>query len=291
MDAFTGDEATQKRIRDGEANMQTWRNKVTAAGHAKSGQSENPGFLGPKYSFADQLKSPKEIGVRSDGSVDGITDAVAGINYYTDAIAFGQKTMLNHTDMNPMGIRYFLPTGANCSNGALMWTYIDNVPKGDLLGKRIGQAMQDMGLPGMRGLAPGILEDARDGLNPMPMFQAAIGSGYPKCKLVTKPVGDTNGRVVDPYDSNNVWIKGKVENSGNGPTQTRWVQDTDSAGNPLFMAQTDYENDKKMFYPDGSRIEGFENKAFWENYIDTKTLAGIVFAGLALGLITYARNK
>jgi hypothetical protein len=76
--------------------------------------------------------------------------------------------------------------------------------------------------------------------------------------------------------------------SGNGPTQTRWVQDTDSAGES-FMAQTDYENDKKMFYPDGSRIEGFGNKAFWENY--TKTLAGIVIAGLAFGLITYARNK
>jgi hypothetical protein len=293
MDALIGDEATQQKIRGGEANMQVWRDKVTAAGEPKSGKSENPGFLGPNYAFADQLKTPAEIGVRNDGSVDGIMRAVAGVNYYSDAIGFGEPTMLNkgYNHLSPMGIRYFLPTGATCSNGALMWTYIDNVPKGNLLGKRLSKAMQDMGLPGMKGLAPGVLEDARDALNPMPIFQAAIGSGYPKCKLVTLPVGDMEGRVVDPYDSQNVWIKGKVENTGKGPTQTRWVQDRDAGGNPVFMSQLDYENDKKLYYPDGSHIEGFTSKGIWEEYIDTQTLAGLVFAGLAVGLITFAHYK
>jgi hypothetical protein len=293
MDALLGDEATQKKIRDGEANMQTWRDKVTEAGEAKSGKADSPGFMGPTYSFADEIKTPGEIGVRSDGSVDGIMKAVAGVNYYTDVIGFGESTLINKSvngdNIKPMGLRYFLPTGANCSNGALMWTYIDSVPKGNLLGKRVGQALQDMGLPGMRGLAPGILEDARDALNPMPIFQAAMGTGFPKCKKVTLPVGDMQGNVKSPQDGNNVWIKGKIDYT-NGPTQTRWVQDTDGAGNPLFISQLDYENDKKSFYPDGSPIEGF-GSALWEQYIDTTTLAGLLFGGLALGLITYAHNK
>jgi hypothetical protein len=249
--------------------------------------------MGPTYSFADEIKTPGEIGVRSDGSVDGIMKAVAGVNYYTDVIGFGESTLINKSvngdNIKPMGLRYFLPTGANCSNGALMWTYIDSVPKGNLLGKRVGQALQDMGLPGMRGLAPGILEDARDALNPMPIFQAAMGTGFPKCKKVTLPVGDMQGNVKSPQDGNNVWIKGKIDYT-NGPTQTRWVQDTDGAGNPLFISQLDYENDKKSFYPDGSPIEGF-GSALWEQYIDTTTLAGLLFGGLALGLITYAHNK
>jgi len=292
MDTLFGDEATQQKIRDGEANMQVYQDKVTEAGDAKSGKAESPGFLGPSYSFADELKSPGEIGVRSDGSVNGIMAAVAGVNYYTDVIGFGEATSLNRMqngdNLKPMGIRYFLPTGATCSNGALMWAYIDSVPKGNLMGKRITNAMQQMGLPGMRGLAPGILEDARDALNPMPIFQAAMGTGYPKCKLVSLPVGDLQGNVKSPYDGNE-WIKGKIDYK-NGPTQTRWVQDTDAKGNPLFMSQIDYQNDKKIFYPDGSPIEGFSD-SLWEQYIDTTTLAGVLFAGLALGLITYAHNK
>ena len=291
MDSIFGsDEATQNKIRAGEANLAKYNEKVTAAGEAKSGKADSPGFFGPSYSFSDELKSPKEIGVGDDGSPNGIMKAVAGVGYYSDVIGFGESTginkLVNGNNMSPMGLRYFMPTGATCSNGAQMWTYIDSLPKGDLLGNRVKNVLSDMGLPGMRGLAPGIMEDARDALNPMPMFRAAMGTGYPKCKQVTLPVGDGNGNIKSPYDGQ-VWIKGKVDA---GPVQTKWVQDTDGSGIPLFMDRIDYENAPKTLYPDGTAIEGFGG-AFWEKYIDKEVLAGLLFAGLALSIVTFSVNK
>lgn len=284
---FATDPAIQKKIQDGEANMRKYIDKVAAAGDAKSGKADSPGFFGPAYSFDNEIKSPKEIGVRADSSPGGILDAVSGVNYYSDVIGFGEKTMFNFTDMKPMGIRYFMPTGTTCSNGAQMWEYVDSIPKGNLLGKRVKEALSDMGLPGMRGLAPGILEDARDALNPMPLFRAAMGSGYPKCVQLTMPVGDGYGNVSSPYDGT-VWIKGKIDP---GPVQTKWVQDRDKDGNPLFMPRMEYENEPKKFFPDGSPMEGFSAEMFWEKYIDRKSMAGIMVCGLAIAFLTFSANK
>jgi len=284
---FGGTAAEQARIRQGELTMQVYNEKVTKRGPGKSAEM-NSGFFGPDYSFADELKTPREIGVRSGGDVGAITDAVSAVNYYTDVIGFGQRTGINQTNLSPMGIRFFMSTGSTCSNGATMYEYIDTTPKGNLLGKRIGQAISEMGLPAMKGLAPGVLEDARDALNPMPIFSAAMGTGYPKCRQMTAPVGDMNGNTRSTYDSNNVWIKGEI-NPGN--TQTRWVQDRDAGGNPLFMNMTDYQNDPKEFYPDGTRIEGFQNQSFWEKYIDTHTAATFLFGGLFVAMGVYVAHK
>lgn len=284
---FGGTAAEQARIRQGELNMQVYNDKVTQRGPGKSADMST-GFFGPNYSFADELKTPAEIGVRSGGDVGAITDAVSAVNYYTDVIGFGQRTGINQTDLNPMGVRYFMSTGSTCSNGATMFEYIDTTPKGNLLGKRIGKAISDMGLPAMKGLAPGVLEDARDALNPMPIFQAAMGSGYPKCKQVTKPVGDMNGNTRSPYDSENVWIKGEI---GPGNTQTRWVQDRDAGGNPMFMSMTDYQNDPKTFYPDGTPIEGFASQSLWEKYIDKKTAATFLFGSIVVAMAVFIAHK
>jgi len=287
-DLFGGNAAEQARIRQGEINMQNYNTKVTTHGPGKLAEM-NTGMRGPNYSFADEMKTPAEIGVRSGGDAGAIVDAVAGINYYTDVIGFGQKTGINSHDMKPMGLRYFMSTGSTCSNGALMYEYIDTTPQGDLLGKRIGKAIQDMGLPGMKGLAPGMLEDARDALNPIPIFQAAMGTGYPKCKQVTKPVGDLNGNTRSPYDPANVWIKGDI---GPGNTQTRWVQDMDAGGNPITMSQVDYQNDPKIFYPDGTPIEGFTNPdTIWSKLTDSKTAATLILTGLVVSMVVFVAHK
>ena len=276
MDSLFGSTpAEQARIRQGEQNMETYNAKVTARGPGNLADMNS----NPDYSFADELKTPAEIGVRSDGSISGISDAVSAINYYTDVIGFGQRTGINNHNMNPMGLRYFMSTGSTCSNGAMMYEYIDTTPQGNLLGKRIGKAIQDMGLPGMKGLAPGMLEDARDALNPIPIFQAVIGTGYPKCKQVTLPVGDLNGNTRSPHDPSNVWIKGDI-NPGN--TQTRWVQDRDGSG-PITISQVDYTNEAKIYYPDGSIIENFVSQYNWPN----KTVAAILLTGLVASISVF----
>jgi hypothetical protein len=277
---------SQDRVRQGEKNMQRYNAKVAARGPGNTADM-NTGMMGPDYSFADELKTPGEVGVRSGGSAGDIIDAVAGVGYYTDVIGFGERTGINQRDMKPMGLRYFMSTGSTCSNGALMFEYIDTMPQGNLLGKRISQAITDMGLPAMRGLAPGILEDARDALNPFPLFNAAMGTGYPKCKQVTRPVGDAYGHTTSPYDSNNVWIKGQIDP---GSMQTRWVQDTDAGGYPIFMSQVDYENDPKLYYPDGTPIEGFSNPDD-AAAAAARTVAALLLGGLAFATAVYLMNK
>jgi hypothetical protein len=288
MDNIFGDSAAeQERIRQGELNMQKYKDKI-AVKVPSNIDGITADFSGPNYSYADELKTPAEVGVRSGGDVGAISDAVSAVNYYTDVIGFGQRSGINKSDLKPMGLRYFMSTGFICSNGATMYEYIDNTPKGDLVGKRIAKAVSEMGLPVMKGLASGMLEDARDALNPIPIFNAAIGSGYPRCRQVTLPVGDLNGNTRSPYDSNNIWIKGNI---GPGNTQTQWVQDRDSYGNPLYMNKVDYENDAKIYYPDGTPIEGFESPAFWEKYIDKKTAASLLFGGLVVAAAVFIVNK
>lgn len=236
------------------------------------------GLLGPKYSYADELKTPSEMGIGRDGSFDGIMRAVGGINYYVDAIGFGEATMLAEKmgmHQSPLGIRYFIKTGQTCSNGADMYEYISTVPSGlpGRVGKEIKQALK----VDFRGLAPGIIEDAAGALNPLPLFKSVTGSGYAKCKKVTLPVGNMNGEVRSSFDPNNVWIPDNYKVvDGVGPTQTRWVYDSD-----VTMEQ--YDADAKTERP-GVLPEGFRNQG-------ANLTAGVLFAALCLGMIAWNQRR
>jgi hypothetical protein len=228
--------------------------------------------LGPKYSFADELRTPSELGIGRDGSFSGIMRAVGGINYYSDAIGFGESTMIARSqgmNQQPLGIRYFMKTGQVCSNGAEEYEYISSIPSG--LPGRVGKEVERTLGVRMRGLAPGIVEDAASALNPVPFFQAAIGSGYIQCKKVTQPVGDLNGNVKSTFDPNNVWIKDPYTLQNGRPHQTRWVFDK-------YISMDEYDATKKT----ESVVEGFDQNQY---------AAGILFAALFLGFVAWnARN-
>jgi hypothetical protein len=95
--------------------------------------------------------------------------AVGGINYYTDAIGFGEATGIARQqglNQQPLGIQYFIKTGQTCSNGADMYEHISTIPSG--LPGRVGKEVKRTLGVDMRGLAPGIMEDAASALNPLP---------------------------------------------------------------------------------------------------------------------------
>ena len=131
--------------------------------------SPSSDFLGPSYDYADELPMPNEIGVRAGNNLNDVMDAVKGVAYYADMIGYGEASNFLTRSMGskpfPMGVNYFVKTGSKCSNGADMWVYVNGVPKGDALGQRAQTAMKNLGLPALRGLAPGILEDAQAALN------------------------------------------------------------------------------------------------------------------------------
>ena len=239
------------------------------------------GLLGPKYSFADELKTPSEMNITQDGSFDGIMRSVAGINYYTDAIGFGESTLLakgQGMNQNPLGIRYFIKTGQTCSNGADMYEYVSTVPSG--LPGRVGKEIQKTLGVQMRGLGPGIVEDAVTALNPLPLFSAVIGSGYSACKKVTLPVGDMNGHTQSQYDASNVWITDPWKPVGGQPSQTRWVFDH-------YISMEEYDaaakTEKAGVLP---LTEGFAADGAL-----SKIAAGVMFAALFFGVVSYVHAR
>jgi hypothetical protein len=213
---------------------------------------DNYGFFGPEYSFADNIPLPGQIGVRNESSVGAIIDAVAGVNYYVDTIAFGGPTFFDSHNPRPMGLRHFMNTGLMCSNGATMSEYFDGVTRGDLLGDHVAKALASAGLPGLRGLAPGILENARDALDPRPLFAAVTSTGYPVCQQVLCPVGDIDGNLRNQQDASQNYIVDPVEFVQNVPYQRRWVGAYDSTGAPLQITKDEFAATPKCYNPDGT---------------------------------------
>jgi hypothetical protein len=225
------------------------------------------GFFGSPYKPADAMLTPPQIGVRVGNSMDDVINAVKGVGFYSDQIGFGAPStgLTRGMPLKPLGVNYFMKTGAKCSNGADMWHYMKGITEGDALGPKIKNVMAQMGLPPLQGLAPGMIEDAENALNPGPLINSVFGSGYPQCKQVTLPVGDAYGRIRD-NETGEDWISDPqtAVNTGRGYVQTRWVQDTDRKGNPINLTRDQWAAAQKSFNPDGTPVrnktrENFEN--------------------------------
>jgi hypothetical protein len=196
-------------------------------------EASGPGYLGPQYNPADEMLPPASIGVKRGGDMQDVLGAVKGIIYYGDMVGFGEASS-NFTrgmpGLKPLGVNYFVNSGLTCSNGATMWEYVQTIPTGSALGQKIKNALRGVGLPELRGMAPGILEDAQSALNPFPVINAVVGSGYPQCRLVKKKVGDFDGKI---YNVDGVLLVDKegLIGDGNGPYyQEHWIQDREVIG-------------------------------------------------------------
>jgi hypothetical protein len=248
-------------------------------------QTQNPSdFILPSYDFAAEIPTPASIGVRRGDSFESVLNAAKGVAYYGDVIGFGESSNPLTSGMNfqKYGINFFIPSGLTCSNGASMWNYFEGIPNGTALGKRIENAMREMGLPALRGLAPGMIEDTKDALNPQPLLQAAFGNVYPVCEQKTLPVGDERGNLGRGDD---VWIRplntNDIKYENGRPYQTRWVQAKNTKGEPIYISQQEWEATPKTMNPDGTpKIkEGFQDIKK-ENI----TLA-VAFLTVAFGLV------
>jgi hypothetical protein len=213
------------------------------------------GPLGSSYSPADAMKTPGQIGVKVGDSMGDVINAVKGVGFYMDQIGFGAPStgLTSGMPLQPLGVNYFLKTGVKCSNGADMWQYIKGITEGDALGQKVKNSMEEMGLPPLKGLAPGMIEDMKYALNPEPLISALFGSGYPQCKQVTYMVGDSYGNIRDSSTGES-WISNPelAIYTGNGYVQTRWVQDTDRKGDPINLSRDQWLSMPKTFNPDGS---------------------------------------
>jgi len=201
-------------------------------------EASGPGFLGPQYNPADEMLPPASIGVHRGGDLDDVIGAVKGIIYYGDMIGFGEASSdftrkkadgSTMPGLKPLGVNYFINSGLICSNGATMWEYVQTIPTGGALGEKIKTAIREIGLPQLRGMAPGMLEDAESALNPFPVINAVVGSGYPQCRLVKKQVGDFDGKIFNVDGVLLVDQSGLIEENGRH-YQEHWIQDRKVTG-------------------------------------------------------------
>jgi hypothetical protein len=189
--------------------------------------ASGPGFLGPNYSPADEMLPPAAVGVRRGGDLGDVIGAVKGVIYYGDMMGFGEASSSFTRGMpglKPLGVNYFMNTGLQCSNGATMWEYVNTIPTGGALGQKVKNAIKGVGLPQLRGMAPGIMEDAQAALNPFPVINAVVGSGFPQCRLMRLPVGDATGKIQN-VDGNLLVDPSGILISGGRYYQEHWIQD------------------------------------------------------------------
>lgn len=221
----------------------------------------------PEYDYADELPTPAEVGVRRDDTLSSVVDAVGGMGYYTDMVAFGEESGLSpirpSRKPTPLGLRYFMPTYQKCPNGEKMWVYVDGVPQGTAMGQNVKKAMDQLGLPGLRGLAPGMIEDTKAALDPVPLAQAIVGNPYPDCEEKTLPVGDATGAYQK-------WFPNATPDGKGGATETHWIQKKDKKGNPVFIPFETWSNAQKVK----------------ESFIDTSSSKTTAILVVALGLFT-----
>lgn len=221
------------------------------------------GYLGPQFDPTDDLLIPSQIGVRSEGTMDATVDAAKGAAWYADMIGFGAPSTDFTKNMDvkpyPIGVNYFLHTSQQCSNGADMWQYVEGIPRGDMLGKKITNALSELGYPPMKGMAAGMIEDAQSALNPVPLVRAIFGSGYPRCKQVTARVGSSMNKIKNDDGKYYVEDPESVEYKAGVPYQTQWVVDE-------YVDKDAWERDQKIFNRDGtartftSQGEGFRSE-------------------------------
>ncbi len=245
----------------------------------------------PEYNFADELPFPDQVGVRRGGGLDDVASAVAGVAFYADMIGFGSPstgmTRGLPIEPYPMGVNYFVRTPTKCSNGADMWIYVNGIPKGNLFGQKVADALKRLSLPNLQGLAPGILEDARDALNPIPISNAVFGTGYAKCQEVELPVGDHFGRLKngDGKDMVRPAFPGDIKMKGGRPHQKRFV-----FKQWLTKDEWDKENQTADYCPDGSRLANHEGNDCTKGLLKPEGFVGaqgsdpLIAVALLLGL-------
>lgn len=141
-------------------------------------------LLGPDYSYWKKINSPSEIGMSSNGSIGALAKDVSGLVSYVELLVTG-KGRANKTGQ-PLGNRFFLKTGATCSdvktnNKVTRYVYINNVPTGNI--PFISQGL-DMNFSEFKGLIPGALSDM-NGLNPFKIFSSFMTGTNPKCQELT----------------------------------------------------------------------------------------------------------
>jgi len=186
-----------------------------------NGVEEN--LLGPSYPYYKNIRTPAEIGMGSEGTMDQLGKDIQGLIAYTNVLVSGQH-LKGYPDASvpggPLGNKFFMKTGAKCmackdpnscnqcgsdpSNCPQVdrYIYIDNVPDGNIPFISSGLGVN---FSSFEGLIPGAMGNLNV-LNPFAILGAFTSGATPPCMEITMQV---------------------IDNSNNSSMQTQYVTLTD----------------------------------------------------------------
>ncbi len=182
-------------------------------------------ILGPNYKYYKFIKTPKEIGMSSDGSLDAIGSNINGLIAYTELLVSGDGAA--SATGKPLGNKYFLQTGAQCTdkktgNQVNRFIYVNNVPDGEIPFISSGMGVN---FTEFEGLLPGTMSNIAQ-MNPLGVFQAFMLGNSPECQDIKMETIDVNNNVSqetqhvltsDIKNMNPCWFPNKINPVTNTP--------------------------------------------------------------------------
>lgn len=150
-------------------------------------------YLGPTYPYYKNIKTPSQIGMTDEGTLQAMGKDINGLIQYVEVLVSG-KSEASSTG-GPLGNKFFLQTGQKCgainkcSNPSDKTTcekvdrfiYVNNVPAGNIpfISQGLGVNFSEF-----KGLIPGTMSNLNV-LNPLTIMQSFLSGSTPDCQEIT----------------------------------------------------------------------------------------------------------
>ena len=150
-------------------------------------------FLGPTYPYYKNIKTPSQIGMTNDGTLEALGNDINGLIQYVSLLVSGNSKA--SATGGPLGNKFFLQTFQKCSamdtckdpndlstcQKTDRYIYVDNVPVGNIpfISQGLGVNFSEF-----KGLIPGTMGNLNV-LNPLVLMQSFMSGSNPKCQELT----------------------------------------------------------------------------------------------------------
>jgi hypothetical protein len=150
-------------------------------------------LLGPTYPYYKNIKTPSQIGMSDNGTLQQMGDDINGLIQYVELLVSGNSQA--SATGGPLGNKFFLKTGAKClakdsckdPNDSTTcqqvdrYMYVNNVPEGNIpfISSGLGVNFTEF-----RGLIPGAMGNLNV-LNPYGIMRSFLSGSTPPCQEIT----------------------------------------------------------------------------------------------------------
>ena len=161
-------------------------------------------LLGPTYNYAQNIKTPAQIGMSDKGSLAVLGNDINGLIQYVELLVSGKSKA--SVPGGPLGNRFFLKTGAKCSytdaSGAMSeqdrYIYVDNKPEGNIPFIS-SNSISGANFSEFKGLIPGAISNL-NALNPYAIMQSFLSGSTPTCiPLTMETIDISNNTGIDTH--------------------------------------------------------------------------------------------